>query len=111
MRKALEMQQMQEMGQVPELQQMPGEPEDLDGVEVMETGIRHKTAMEAEQVVELVFSQNNYEYIRKLCIESQFDYGISIVKDYEEGRSEEHTSELQSRENLVCRLLLEKKKK
>src|SRR5690625_6897062 len=31
---------------------------------------------------------------------------ISIV-----GRSEEHTSELQSRGHLVCRLLLEKKKK
>src|SRR5690606_10190705 len=28
----------------------------------------------------------------------------------DDGRSEEHTSELQSRENLVCRLLLEKKK-
>src|SRR5207237_7848878 len=28
-----------------------------------------------------------------------------------EGRSEEHTSELQSHLNLVCRLLLEKKKK
>src|SRR5207302_9289042 len=28
----------------------------------------------------------------------------------EDERSEEHTSELQSRENLVCRLLLEKKK-
>src|SRR5690554_7241204 len=28
-----------------------------------------------------------------------------------EGRSEEHTSELQSRPHLVCRLLLEKKKK
>src|SRR5690606_39892214 len=28
----------------------------------------------------------------------------------EKVRSEEHTSELQSRENLVCRLLLEKKK-
>ena len=28
-----------------------------------------------------------------------------------ESRSEEHTSELQSRTNLVCRLLLEKKKK
>src|SRR5690606_39541312 len=27
-----------------------------------------------------------------------------------QGRSEEHTSELQSRENLVCRILLEKKK-
>ena len=33
--------------------------------------------------------------------------GIKLVK---EGRSEEHTSELQSRRNLVCRLLLEKKK-
>src|SRR5436309_11857454 len=29
---------------------------------------------------------------------------------YRVDRSEEHTSELQSRENLVCRLLLEKKK-
>src|SRR5690606_39280469 len=29
---------------------------------------------------------------------------------HEQRRSEEHTSELQSRENLVCRLLLEKKK-
>src|SRR5690606_40008340 len=30
--------------------------------------------------------------------------------DIDLDRSEEHTSELQSRENLVCRLLLEKKK-
>src|SRR3989442_9975938 len=38
----------------------------------------------------------------------------SIIKAAEEGkfdRSEEHTSELQSRPHLVCRLLLEKKKK
>src|SRR5690606_41790199 len=34
-----------------------------------------------------------------------FANGLPII-----GRSEEHTSELQSRENLVCRLLLEKKK-
>src|SRR5690606_39788909 len=32
------------------------------------------------------------------------------VLDGRARRSEEHTSELQSRENLVCRLLLEKKK-
>src|SRR5690606_41305452 len=31
-------------------------------------------------------------------------------RDVLRNRSEEHTSELQSRENLVCRLLLEKKK-
>src|SRR5207302_5904957 len=32
------------------------------------------------------------------------------ARDGRAPRSEEHTSELQSRENLVCRLLLEKKK-
>src|SRR5690606_40211208 len=32
------------------------------------------------------------------------------LEAHPEVRSEEHTSELQSRENLVCRLLLEKKK-
>src|SRR2546430_3325705 len=34
---------------------------------------------------------------------------IGAIKDHDE-RSEEHTSELQSQSNLVCRLLLEKKK-
>src|SRR5215475_16009332 len=34
-----------------------------------------------------------------------------IPSPADDPRSEEHTSELQSRENLVCRLLLEKKKK
>src|SRR3712207_8233643 len=38
--------------------------------------------------------------------------GIAINQDGRtNGRSEEHTSELQSRQYLVCRLLLEKKKK
>src|SRR2546422_7706792 len=35
----------------------------------------------------------------------------SAKTDGKRGRSEEHTSELQSRLHLVCRLLLEKKKK
>src|SRR3712207_8895157 len=35
----------------------------------------------------------------------------SPAEVYEAPRSEEHTSELQSRQYLVCRLLLEKKKK
>ena len=42
-------------------------------------------------------------------------YGVGnalVDKEFEvdDSRSEEHTSELQSRRNLVCRLLLEKKK-
>src|SRR5204862_8236518 len=36
---------------------------------------------------------------------------VGSGKVLEQNRSEEHTSELQSRRDLVCRLLLEKKKK
>src|SRR5256885_7819500 len=39
------------------------------------------------------------------------DAGHRAVVGRRQGRSEEHTSELQSPCNLVCRLLLEKKKK
>src|SRR5690606_41656585 len=41
-----------------------------------------------------------------------FSFDQRVVRSYLRSgeRSEEHTSELQSRENLVCRLLLEKKK-
>src|SRR5436305_5301604 len=38
------------------------------------------------------------------------DEGACTVRSPRTGRSEEHTSELQSRPHLVCRLLLEKKK-
>src|SRR5436309_8964628 len=37
-------------------------------------------------------------------------HGLASVSSSRRYRSEEHTSELQSRENIVCRLLLEKKK-
>src|SRR5690606_41644064 len=43
---------------------------------------------------------------------NELSYDTTFFKfagNYFIGRSEEHTSELQSRENLVCRLLLEKK--
>src|SRR2546430_6956474 len=51
-------------------------------------------------------------------VENNFDLnlirksGLKLAYDamYGAGRSEEHTSELQSQSNLVCRLLLEKKK-
>src|SRR5690606_40928317 len=41
----------------------------------------------------------------KTLTSTAFLFAIYLIKP----RSEEHTSELQSRENLVCRLLLEKK--
>src|SRR3712207_7635122 len=57
-----------------------------------------------EQVKKLV--DTGYRTARKI-IE---DYREAMVKIAEALRSEEHTSELQSRQYLVCRLLLEKKK-
>src|SRR5690606_41952283 len=43
-------------------------------------------------------------------IRNERDAGHADHEEIAGKRSEEHTSELQSRENLVCRLLLEKKK-
>src|SRR5256885_10124853 len=40
-----------------------------------------------------------------------FDFQMAELRYLDRPRSEEHTSELQSPCNLVCRLLLEKKKK
>src|SRR2546421_3528232 len=63
------------------------------------------------------------EYVREACEASLKQLGVDHIDLYylhridpevpieETVRSEEHTSELQSRSDLVCRLLLEKKKK
>src|SRR5690606_41883259 len=59
---------------------------------------------------------NDIESFGIVYIEAQY-FGLPCIGTNTGGipeaigtRSEEHTSELQSRENLVCRLLLEKKK-
>src|SRR2546427_6986969 len=57
--------------------------------------------------------------IRPRLTHERHDDGVQLEKltgsagglGAREARSEEHTSELQSQSNLVCRLLLEKKKK
>src|SRR5699024_11633881 len=49
--------------------------------------------------------------VRKFMITSMIVVNKQSLIRYHEIRSEEHTSELQSRFDLVCRLLLEKKKK
>src|SRR5207302_9418261 len=44
-------------------------------------------------------------------VDDKLERCYQLMETHDRRRSEEHTSELQSRENLVCRLLLEKKKK
>src|SRR3712207_8267898 len=44
-----------------------------------------------------------------VALQIALGFGVALLL-MREGRSEEHTSELQSRQYLVCRLLLEKKK-
>src|SRR5688572_31895623 len=55
--------------------------------------------------------ENAYDNARRVCRGGLVEGGAPFTKDvcYLD-RSEEHTSELQSQSNLVCRLLLEKKK-
>src|SRR2546422_230764 len=53
-----------------------------------------------------------HEFARRAEVYSIAEPGHTDALEFEDGkRSEEHTSELQSRLHLVCRLLLEKKKK
>src|SRR5699024_11493344 len=48
----------------------------------------------------------NYHFADSVNVENMIDIVVALEK--ESNRSEEHTSELQSRFDLVCRLLLEK---
>src|SRR5699024_11716806 len=51
----------------------------------------------------------NCDQVARNLIQKLNDMGYRVPDDCSVARSEEHTSELQSRFDLVCRLLLEKK--
>src|SRR5699024_11510636 len=59
--------------------------------------------------VELLSGSLLYPAIANIAVWTGVGFNMIII--YTSLRSEEHTSELQSRFDLVCRLLLEKKKK
>src|SRR3712207_7344051 len=59
-------------------------------------------------------SRSKYSFasdVKMLLMMAEMGWGAKEAGDDSVKRSEEHTSELQSRQYLVCRLLLEKKKK
>src|SRR2546427_9647819 len=57
-------------------------------------------------------SESEAEYVFRHPLTQEVAYGSQLLEQrIALHRSEEHTSELQSQSNLVCRLLLEKKKR
>src|SRR5699024_11312873 len=60
----------------------------------------------------IITSIENEKRIINICNRLPFERNMTsfLAKKWNDIRSEEHTSELQSRFDLVCRLLLEKKK-
>src|SRR3712207_7158090 len=76
------------------------------------TLFRSQSNGEAESVRFLteVGLEEGEEYPQAQSLQFSIMYPVSIPDRPGEFRSEEHTSELQSRQYLVCRLLLEKKK-
>src|SRR5689334_23385876 len=87
-----------------------------DGIRGRANGIiTPELALKAGQAAGLVFRRGDHRHrvvigkdtrLSGYMIETALVAGFTSV-----GRSEEHTSELQSQFHLVCRLLLEKKKK
>src|SRR2546430_11935852 len=69
---------------------------------------RHEVPAPQREAVEAVAAARNVDH----TLENEHDFRAAgaPIRRGRGCRSEEHTSELQSQSNLVCRLLLEKKK-
>src|SRR5438034_5880851 len=70
----------------------------------------HHACVSVERALERVFSSDG-ERLNVRLVDDQVGLVVAHVRAIMKSRSEEHTSELQSHSDLVCRLLLEKKKK
>src|SRR2546430_13191382 len=74
-------------------------------------GMRTELATLAAIAERLAVAKNDRAALQALRRAAHQIHGSAGSFGFMEARSEEHTSELQSQSNLVCRLLLEKKKK
>src|SRR5690606_39919886 len=91
---------------------------DDTGIEIIrEPGIKYIDPRRLVEIASRVID-TNAQVVEFWNTPDEFRLDVITPENFDRGiggdfkvRSEEHTSELQSRENLVCRLLLEKKKK
>src|SRR5690606_40903604 len=84
-----------------------GSKASLENIKVANTTKKIQTYTDKDGRFSIRASVNDTLVLTSLFYEEQTEI---VTNTSFEDRSEEHTSELQSRENLVCRLLLEKKK-
>src|SRR2546430_8380038 len=74
-------------------------------------GVRGRLAPDGSQIVFTVYSPEwDHKELRLAASDGTHERTLWVGNESTAERSEEHTSELQSQSNLVCRLLLEKKK-
>src|SRR2546430_3791835 len=70
--------------------------------------VEYSGSVSAASVTRLPSMLNAAQF--RTAVQTNFPKNDSLLLNANTNRSEEHTSELQSQSNLVCRLLLEKKK-
>src|SRR5690625_6715245 len=83
-------------------------PEEFENI-VIKSNIEDGTVLYLKDVARIEFGATNLNSDNK--VNGNPGLTLNITQSNGSNRSEEHTSELQSRGHLVCRLLLEKKKK
>ena len=71
----------------------------------------HEDHLKHFQVCRIIKPDQSPISLRSMTETKCFAFSAMLIRSIHKTRSEEHTSELQSPCNLVCRLLLEKKKK
>src|SRR5688572_32679353 len=75
----------------------------------LDPALEDKVAAGIEHTERGLFIRTSPQTVEKICDKVSAELA-KLTRTGKRPRSEEHTSELQSQSNLVCRLLLEKKK-
>src|SRR3712207_2370511 len=108
-----------------ELLERRGAEAELGGGPARLAAQHEKGKLSARERLELLLDDGSFVEFDRFVVHRSSDFGLDSQRVYGDGvvtgygridgrlvyRSEEHTSELQSRQYLVCRLLLEKKNK
>jgi hypothetical protein len=84
--KILMRQEAEKMGsplaESPVLQANPGEPQDLEQLQISKGNYKHQMAVVGENAINLVFQQNKEDELIKALVTSLYDWGIAAATQY-----------------------------